>query len=414
MAMTVHSMRRLDRWLGIPACLLLTMARRVAEPFRARPDGPPRRIVFVKLAEQGSTVLAHQAFRQAVARVGRTNVFFLAFEENRFIVDVMGLIPPENVLTIRTSGPASAVGSALGVLRRLRQEGVDTAIDFEFFARSSAALCYLSGARRRIGFHAFGGEAAWRGDLMTHRLSYNPHLHTSRAFAVMVAAVDADPASLPALGPEPSDERAALPQWRPPAEDLESVREMILREAGGQEVPPIVLLNANCSDLLPLRRWPAERYVELAGGLLKRYPGLRVVFTGAPAEATEARRLAEAVGSERCISLAGRTTLSQLLALYTLSRVLVTNDSGPAHFAALTPVHVVTLFGPETPALYAPRTPRSHVLWAALPCSPCVSAYNGRLSGCRNNLCMQEISVSQVLNAACEILDGKTAGAGQV
>jgi ADP-heptose:LPS heptosyltransferase len=356
-------------------------------------------------------VLAHQAICQAVARVGRTNVFFLAFEENRFIVDVMGVIPPENVLTIRTSGPSSAVWSAMRAIRRLRLEGVDAAIDFEFFARSSAALCYLSGARRRVGFHAFGGEAAWRGDLMTHRLSYNPHLHTSRTFAVMVQAMDADPATLPALSVERSDAEAALPEWRPPAGDLASVREMILRETGGQDVPAIVLLNANCSDLLPLRRWPPERYVELAGGLLNRYPDLWVALTGAPAEAEDARRLAAAVGSDRCISLAGRTTLGQLLALYTLSRVLVTNDSGPAHFAALTPLHVVTLFGPETPALYAPRTPRSHVLWAALPCSPCVNAYNGRLSGCRNNLCMQRILVSQVLRTVCEILDGKTVGA---
>ncbi len=413
MAMTVHSMRRLDRWLGVPACLALTMVRRVAEPFRARPAGPPRRIVFVKLAEQGSTVLAYQAFRQAVARVGRANVYFLAFAENRFIVDAMGLIPPENVLTIRTSGLAAAIGSALGVLRRLRQEDVDTAIDFEFFARASAVLTYLSGARRRIGFHAFHGEAAWRGDLMTHRLSYDPHLHISRVFAGMVAAVDADPIALPALRPEWSDQEAPLLEWRPPAADLASAWEMIRRETGCQEIPAIVLLNANCSDLLPLRRWPAERYVELAGGLLKKYPDLWVVFTGAPPEAAEARHLKEAVRSERCISLAGRTTLSQLLALYTLSRVLVTNDSGPAHFAALTPVHVVTLFGPETPALYAPRTPRSHVLWAALPCSPCVSAYNGRLSGCRNNLCMQGISVAQVLEAVCEVLEGKAAGAGE-
>ncbi len=51
----------------------------------------------------------------------------------------------------------------LRAIRQLRQEVIDTAIDFEFFSRSSAALCYLSGARQRVGFHAFGGEAAWRG-----------------------------------------------------------------------------------------------------------------------------------------------------------------------------------------------------------------------------------------------------------
>jgi ADP-heptose:LPS heptosyltransferase len=79
--------------------------------------------------------------------------------------------------------------------------------------------------------------------------------------------------------------------------------------------------------------------------------------------------------------------------------VLVTNDSGPAHFATLTPIDVVTLFGPETPALFAARTPRNHVLWAGIACSPCVSAFNNRLSRCRNNLCMQRISVDQVFAA---------------
>ena len=51
------------------------------------------------------------------------------------------------------------------------------------------------------------------------------------------------------------------------------------------------------------------------------------------------------------IPLAGKTTLRQVLVLYARSEILVTNDSGPAHFASMTPIHVVTLFGPETPAL---------------------------------------------------------------
>jgi len=102
------------------------------------------------------------------------------------------------------------------------------------------------------------------------------------------------------------------------------------------------------------------------------------------------------VGSERCFSLAGKTTLRQLLVLYTLAEVLATNDSGPAHFAALTPIDVVTLFGPETPALFAALTPRNHVLWSGIVCSPCVNAFNNRESQCKNNICMQRITVEQV------------------
>jgi ADP-heptose:LPS heptosyltransferase len=107
--------------------------------------------------------------------------------------------------------------------------------------------------------------------------------------------------------------------------------------------------------------------------------------------------------------LAGRTTLRQLLVLYNLAEVLVTNDSGPAHFATLTPIDVVTLFGPETPALFAARSPRNHVFWQAIACSPCVSALNQRVSSCRDNVCMQQIAVDAVYKKVCEIYDRRAA-----
>src|SRR5204863_1203628 len=112
-------------------------------------------------------------------------------------------------------------------------------------------------------------------------------------------------------------------------------------------------------------------------------------------------------GSSRCVSFAGKTSLRELLVLYTLAKVLVTNDSGPAHFATLTPIRVVTLFGPETPALFAARTPRNSVLWAGIVCSPCVNAYNNRCSPCRNNLCMQDITVEQVFAAVGKAYEGR-------
>ena len=108
---------------------------------------------------------------------------------------------------------------------------------------------------------------------------------------------------------------------------------------------------------------------------------------------------------DRVIPLAGKTTLRQVLVLYTRSEILVTNDSGPAHFASMTPIHVVTLFGPETPALFAARSPNATALWAGIACSPCVNAYNNRQSVCRNNLCMQAITVDDVFKEVTRIYD---------
>ena len=397
-----------DRWMGVPACFLLTLARKIfgaAQP----PQGPPKgKILFVKLAEMGSTVLAYAAIRRAVEMVGRENVFFVVFAENRFILDLLELIPPENVFAINAGGFRTLLSSALETLRRLRAAKFEAAVDLEFFARSSAAFTFLTGARRRVGFHTFFGEGPYRGDLMTHRLLYNPYLHTSQIFASMVVALEADPRQLPTFGAQPPNTDVGESTFRPRPEEVGAVREIIRQTSGGRGTDrPLILLNANASDLLPLRRWEPSRYVALAKRLLSEFPEACVVFTGAPGEAAAAELLVTQVSSERCFSLAGKTSLRQLLVLYTLSELLITNDSGPAHFASLTPTHVVTLFGPETPRLFAARTPRNVALYAGVSCSPCVNAYNNRQSPCRNNVCMQQITVEQVFAAACETYRGR-------
>jgi ADP-heptose:LPS heptosyltransferase len=125
-------------------------------------------------------------------------------------------------------------------------------------------------------------------------------------------------------------------------------------------------------------------------------------MTGAPDEAEAIARVAAQVGSPRCFSLAGKTSLSQLLVLYAMSELLITNDSGPAHFASMTPITVITLFGPETPLLFRALTPRAIPIWMQLPCSPCVNAYNNRQSSCRDNICMKSITVDHVFTVACK------------
>jgi ADP-heptose:LPS heptosyltransferase len=287
----------------------------------------------------------------------------------------------------------------LVVLRRIRHRRIDVAVDLEFFARFSAALTWLSGARWRAGMHAFHGEGPFRGDLFTHRVLYNPHIHTSAMFFTLVEALTRPAARLPALdfasavAPEPEPLFVASP------EEVARVRSLLRQKTGSREDARIILLNPNASDLLPLRRWPPERYSALARQILNQLPEVYVVFTGLKGEADALGASVQSVGSPRCFSLAGMTTLRELLVLYDLSEVLVTNDSGPAHFAVLTPVDVITLFGPETPSLFAASTPRNTVIFLGLACSPCVSALNNRQSVCKDNQCMKQISVERVLDA---------------
>jgi len=398
--MKIKSMRLLDRWVGSPMSAALTMVRRVEDRFRAMPAEPPKRILFVKLVEQGATVIAEPALRQAVAMVGRENVFVAVFRQNRFILDVLQVIPEENVITIRSSGLVVFAIDTVKSIFRMRREKIDAAIDFEFFSRFSGALTYLSGAKRRVGFHSFAGEAAYRGDLMTHKLAYNYTLHASQTYRVLVEALRFPREQMPMIDLLPSKE-ASIPDFTPQPAEVPEV-EAIVRDVLGQDsIPPLILLNANSGDLLPLRPWAPERYVELAKRLLDRFPEIAIAFTGAPEEAQDAEKLAALVSSERCVSIGGKTSLRQLFVLYGIAEIMVTNDSGPAHYASMTPIDVVTLFGPESPAVFGSQSSRSHIIYAGIACSPCVNAFNQRVSTCTNNVCMQRITVDEVFDTVC-------------
>ncbi|MEZ5987987.1 MAG: glycosyltransferase family 9 protein [Planctomycetota bacterium] len=419
--MKVQTMRRVDAWLGVPLCAVLTLWRRlrglfVLEDHRVGEQGGGRArrgILFVKLAEQGSTVLAHAALQRAVAEYGRENVWFLVFAQNRPILDAMHVIPEANVVAIRTAGLLGTLRATLAAVWKLRRLRLHAAVDLEFFARSSAILTYLSGARLRSGLHASAGDGPWRGDLFTHRVLYNPHLHTAQVFDLQVRALREPAERFPALDLVPTP-IAELARGRLEAGEgeLAEVRGIIATAFGGDRPQALVLLNANCSDLLPLRKWSEERYVELARRLLAREPGLGIAFTGAPDEAPHVGRLVEAIASPRCASLAGKTTMRQLLVLYECADVLVTNDSGPAHFGTLTPVDVVVLFGPETPELFGGLSPATTIVWARTACSPCVNAYNNRVSTCHDNVCMQRIEVGEVEGRVVGALARRRSGKG--
>jgi len=86
---------------------------------------------------------------------------------------------------------------------------------------------------------------------------------------------------------------------------------------------------------------------------------------------------------------------------------------GPAQFASMTPIHILTLFGPETPPLFAARLSNATTLWTGIACSGCVNAYNNRQLVCRNNLCMQALTVNDVFKKVTPIYDSlKTTTSG--
>jgi ADP-heptose:LPS heptosyltransferase len=238
---------------------------------------------------------------------------------------------------------------------------------------------------------------------MTHKVAYNIRLHASQTYLMLINAITVSPDQLPSLD-FVLPERLDGAQFYPDPDDIVNLRSMLSQQFDGKLPSRLVLLNANAGDLLPIRRWSDERYIELAKRLLDHDKNLSIALTGAADEQAHAEALASKVASDRCKSVAGLTTLKGLFTLYGLSDIMVTNDSGPAHYATTTSIDTVTLFGPESPAFFGARSERSHLMWAGLACSPCVNAFNQRVTTCTNNLCMQAIGVDAVFDKVTSVL----------
>lgn len=396
-------MRAIDHWVGVPLCA-------IASPVVALIDGiknifgqesdTPKKLLFIELSEMGSAILVDPAMRNAQAR--GAELFFLIFKSNRASLTLLNTVKPENIFTIDSSSLGGLIKDTLKFLLIARKYRIDTVIDLELFSRFTALLTGLCGARRRVGYHIFHGEGLWRGFMLTRKVHYNPHIHITKNFLSLIHAAFAKEIEVPFSKIHIADSEVRLEQAAIDPLVLSKLRERIEKLAAnfgiqykhGQQ--RLILVNPNASDLLPQRRWAQQRFSELIQGLNQRYPNDLILITGSPAEFNYVEKVRAVANIKNALNFAGQVSFAELPSLYTLSDVMVTNDSGPGHFSAVTPLRTVVLFGPETPALYG-SVGKSIAITANLACSPCVSAANHRKTPCHDNVCMQAISVTQVL-----------------
>ncbi len=405
--MRIETVRWVDVNIGRVLCFLLTLWRKLTLIFGTPKPRPPKRVLFIKFIEQGATVIAYSAMKRAIDEVGKENVFFCVFEANRPILDLINILPPENIITINDQSLSSFALGSLKALIRIRKLKIDATVDMEFFSRASAIFAYLSGARQRVGLHRYTSEYSYRGKLMTHEVQHNAYLHTARAYALLVACLFRDEQETPAPKMQKELLPVVIPRFESEPQKAAAFRQKLAREAGVELPEKIILINTNSSDMLPLRRWELDKFTLLTNRLLQSQPDALLVLTGTAEETPNAQKIQAQLESSRLISLAGKTSMEELLYLFDMADLLITNDSGPAHFASMTQTEALVLFGPETPQLYGPVGDRIHIIWKALSCSPCINAINHRFSPCTDNQCMKQISVDEVFDKACQILSHK-------
>ena len=399
--MNIGFQRAVDRLVGVPVCAALSLLHRLG-PKPAVPK-PPRRILVILLSEMGSLVLARSMFVRLKSLYPGASIHALLFAKNREVLDLLEVIPKENVLTLDDRSLGRFAGDSLKVLRTLRSLKLDVVIDCELFARVSSIFSGLSGAAVRVGFHRYTQEGLYRGSFITRPVLYNPYRHLSLQFLTLVGAIESDTV--------PVGKEAVAAACEPPPmlvfpkEELEQVTAKLQADFPAIQGKDLVLVYPS-GGLLPIRAWPLEHYFRLCASLLQE--GHAVGVIGLPADKAIGQAVVAHCRNPGCIDLTGYTdSVRHLLALFHRAALLVTNDGGPGQFAALTPVPTIILFGPETPLLYGSLARNAFCFHLQLPCSPCLTAYNHRMSPCDgDNQCLKQITPEQVLAKAREMLGG--------
>lgn len=382
--MTTRLMRAIDRFGGIPLCWI-TGVWHALRPRTAPEEIPSSRpVLVIKFFGMGSILLSTPLLDALRARHAAPLVF-LTFAANRELVEKLPQVAV--LLAVDTSSPFRFVRDTLRALAAIRRLRVQAVFDLEFFSKYSTLIGALSGAPVRVGFDL---PARWRRWNLTQTVPLRHDLHVTRLFLSQIGQTQGE-------GP--------LRVTRPAATDAErAAAEQLVDDAGGSAEWIAVNINAGPTSLE--RRWPPEFFMQVVRALARDPVPRRFVFTGSAGERPYvAAALAGQVDLEPLlVNAAGGLTIGGLIALLERSSLLLTNDSGPMHLASAVGTAVVGLFGPESPALYAPAGD-SRILYRGLACSPCLTMYNAKLFVCPYDArCMREIAPESVASAARELL----------
>jgi len=269
------------------------------------------------------------------------------------------------------------------LVRRLRAGRFDLAILFTNSFRS-ALVSRLAGIDRRVGYGRDG-----RSWLLTDRLS--PPRQNGTLVPISALAYYNDLARRAGDGAiDAADRRMTL--------SVSAAEEAAIAEKLGAlaDCHPLVVLNPG-ANYGSAKCWPAEKYAALSDRLVHEC-GATVVASLSPKERAIGDRLTAAAREPLRVFV--DLGIGLLRALVKRCDLLVSNDTGPRHFAPAFGVPVVTVFGSSDPAWSQTWFEKERIVKLDLECQPCMA----RTCPLKHHACMRDLSVDAVFEAAAGLL----------
>lgn len=339
-----------------------------------RAGGDPDRILVIKLRYVGDVLLSTPVLSRLRKGFPKARLAMLvnagteAAVQGHPAVDEVLILERESILR------------QWRFVRELRNRRFDLVVDLTDGDRS-ALLARLSGAPVRLGYNS---ESRWRGRLFTEIIYADRFgMHTVDYHLAVTEA-------LGLTGPPPAPILTVAPEAR-------HVADRLLQEAGIERARPLVCLHPGARWWF--KSWPSERFAALAD-LVQNGTAAQALFLGSEQDRDVGSRIAECMTTPHR-TLIGRTGLKELAAVLERATLMISNDNGPMHMAAVLGVPVIGLFGPSDPAIWGPWGEVHQVFYKGLDCRACFhpDCFRGEQN------CMRQIMLDEVWKVVRNRLD---------
>lgn len=381
----------IDHTFGFIAAFIMRFFTRLAGIILRRDHTLPKNpevITVAKIVGLGSIVYTGILCRSLKERFPNCRLIYITSSGSFELVKRMNYI--DEIQLINDKNIFSMIRSTILLILRLWRYRPVLYFDMEVYSSWSAILATFSLALNRYGFYRKNAE--FKKGMHTHMIFFNTKRHISEIYSQMALCVEGNPnLSLINILNISSEDKALCSQT--------------LKEIGLND-DSIILVNINASDLLIERRWPAEKWRDYLEQITQQFPDYTFLLIGSPGEyeyvSALYKKLSEAT-RKKVFNVAGQFTFGAFLALIERCVIMVTNDSGPLHFAVALNKPTISIWGPGAPEHYAPITGFHKIIYEPVYCSPCL--YHADFPPCEgNNVCVKNISVSTVLEATKEII----------
>ncbi len=394
--------RFIDRYIGSIICWGLTLVHKL------RPHKKPARIknvLVIELVEMGAAVMAYPSLSYIRRTNPDANIYCLCLNSTKELWMMLDVLPPGHVFAVDNRSTWRLFVSLVRQIRALSKKDIDLIIDYELFTRISAIVSFFIKSKFRAGFYSYTMGGLYRGNFLDVKCYFNQNMHISKnLLALTKSAVTLSSEYYNWNAPIPNEE-IVLPVLVPDVSSKESVLGKLEHASAGQE-GPLILVAPTVGKMLPMRDYPKELYVEVVRGLLKAHPTHRIVLVGTPGHMGPCQYIADAVQDPRCINFCGQTaTLRELMELMSEAQMLLSNDSGNPHFAAMAGLKTLSIFGPETPFMYGPLG-KAVCLYSFFHTNPSITTYNHKNPPSMDRASLRAIAPAQVLEAARGVMDG--------